>query len=141
MGSIDKTLYDRLGGKPTFETVHKTFYDKVYAHSWLGKYFTNSPQEVIESQQTDFMIQLMGGPKCYGGKIPKSAHQNMMISEELFELRAQMLSDSIREAGIADDLRIEWLNADAALKKSIVKTSVTECKKAYPSQEILDFKN
>ncbi len=72
--AIDKTLYNRLGGKPTFVKVHKIFYDKAYADPWLRKFFTDKPQEVLESQQTDFMVQLMGGPKAYGGKSPKSAH-------------------------------------------------------------------
>lgn len=137
--AIDKTLYDRLGGKPTYIKVHKIFYDKAYAHPWLSKYFTDKPQDVLESQQTDFMVQLMGGPKAYGGKSPKSAHQHMVISEELFELRAKMLSDSIQEAGIRDDLREEWLAADASLKRALVKTSEKECTIAYPNQPILNF--
>ena len=138
--AIDKTLYNRLGGKPTFDKVHKIFYDKAYAHNWLKKFFTDKPQQVLEEQQTAFMIQLMGGPRLYGGKSPKAAHQHMLISEELFELRTQLLSDSIKQVGIADDLRIEWLAADAALKKALVKSSVDECSISYPTQVILDFK-
>ena len=137
--SIDKTLYDRLGGKQTFTTVHKIFYDKAYAHPWLRKYFTDKPQELLETQQSDFMIQIMGGPKAYAGKTPKSAHQHMVISEELFELRAQMLSDAIKEAGIQDGLREEWLAVDAALKRAVVKTSEKECVTAYATQKILNF--
>lgn len=137
--AINKTLYDRLGGKHTFIKVHKIFYDKAYAHPWLSKYFTDKPQDILENQQTDFMVQLMGGPKAYGGKSPKSAHQHMYISEELFELRSDMLSDSIKEAGIADDLREEWLDADRSLKRALVKSSVNECSQAYPNQPILNF--
>lgn len=137
--AIDKTLFDRLGGLGTFERVHKIFYDKAYEHPWLSQYFTDKPQEVLERQQTDFMVQLMGGPKKYAGKTPKSAHQHMMISEKLFDLRAEMLSDSIREAGISDDLREEWLAADGALKKALVKSSVEECSQSYPNQPILNF--
>ena len=137
--AIDKTLYDRLGGKPTFVKVHKIFYDKAYAHHWLSKFFTDKPQVVLENQQTDFMVQLMGGPKAYGGKSPKSAHQHMVITDELFELRSEMLSDSIKEAGISDPLRIEWLEADRTLKRALVKTSEVECTVAYPNQPILNF--
>ena len=137
--SIDKTLYDRLGGKHAFIKVHKIFYDKAYAHPWLSKYFTDKPQEILESQQTDFMVQLMGGPKAYAGKTPKSAHQHMMISEELFELRSQLLSESIKEAGIHDKLRAEWLAADATLKRALVKSSEKECTQSYPNQPILNF--
>ena len=137
--AIDKTLFDRLGGKASFIKVHKIFYDKIYAHNWLKKYFTDKPRQVLEDQQTDFMSQLMGGPRAYSGKSPKSAHQHILITEELFDLRAQILSDSIKEAGIADNLRIEWLTANAALKKALVKTSVDECSVAYPTQTILNF--
>ena len=137
--SIDKTLYDRLGGKATFIKVHKIFYDKAYADPWMRKYFTDKPQEVLESQQTDFMVQLMGGPKIYGGKSPKSAHQHMLITEELFELRADMLSESIKEAGISDSLRQEWLDADRTFKRALEKKSKEECIRAYPNQPILDF--
>jgi len=137
--TIDKSLYEKLGGKPTYIKVHKIFYDKAYAHPWLRKYFTDKPQEVLENQQTDFMIKLMGGPSVYGGKTPKFAHQHMMITEELFELRAQLLSDSLKEAGISDELRIEWLKADASLKRALVKSSEKECKQSYPNQPILNF--
>jgi hemoglobin len=136
--AIDKTLYDRLGGKQTYIKVHKIFYDKAYAHPWLSQYFADKPQEILENQQTDFMVQLMGGPKAYGGKSPKFAHQHMAISDELFELRSSLLSDSIREAGISDALREEWLDADRTLKRAVVK-SVNECTQSYPNQPILNF--
>lgn len=138
--AIDKTLYDRLGGKSTFVKVHKIFYDKAYADPWLRKFFTDKPQEVLENQQTDFMIQLMGGPKAYGGKSPKSAHQHMVITSELFELRSKMLSDSIKEFGISDPLREEWLDADRTFKRALEKKSDAECTQAYPNQPILNFK-
>ena len=137
--AIDKTLYDRLGGKPTFVKVHKIFYDKAYADPWLRKFFTDKPQVVLENQQTDFMIQLMGGPKAYGGKSPKSAHQHMVITDELFELRARLLSESIKEAGIRDDLRNEWLDADRTFKRALEKKSEADCTQSYPNQPILNF--
>lgn len=132
-------LYERLGGMPTYTKVHKIFYDKVYAHPWLSKYFTHRPRDVLESQQSKFMSQLMGGPKIYGGQTPKSAHQHILVSEELFDLRAQLLSDSIKEAGVSDQLRQEWLAADATFKRIVVKSSVKDCSQAYSNQPILNF--
>jgi len=136
---ISKTLYDRLGGKDTFIKVHKIFYDKAYAHPWLGKYFTDIPQDILKSQQTNFMVQLMGGPKAYSGRSPKFSHQHMMITEELFNLRSNLLSESIKEAGIKDELREEWIAADGALKKSVVKKSEDECSSQYTGRSILNF--
>lgn len=136
---IDDSLFDRLGGKPTFIRVHKIFYDKAFAHPWLGKYMEGHDQDLLENQQTDFMVQLMGGPKIYAGKTPKTAHRHMMITEELFDLRSRLLSESIQEAGISDDLRDQWLAVDSRLKQSLVKQSEAECSRRYFDEPIVNF--
>ena len=63
----------------------------------------------------------------------------MMITEELFELRTGLLSDSIKEHGIADDLRLEWIALNDMFKRVIVKASIDDCKLQYSHQEILNF--
>ncbi|MDH5216581.1 MAG: group 1 truncated hemoglobin [Gammaproteobacteria bacterium] len=137
--AIDKTLFDRLGGLDTLRKVHKIFYDKLFVHPWLKQFFVEHPQEVFENQQTNFMASLMGGPKIYAGLTPKMAHQNIVITDELFELRSTILSDSIKQVGIADDLREEWLDADRSLKKAVVKESAADCRTMYDSQRIYDI--
>ena len=135
---VDKTLYDRIGGHSTLVAVHKTFYDKVYAHPWIGKFFDGLPQDYIEDQQTNFMGGLFGGPKDYAGKMPKQAHRHMLITEELFELRQVLLAESIDEFGLDAALKQEWLDADRGLEKSVVKRDVNECS-VSPGQPIMDF--
>jgi len=137
--SIDKTLFDRLGGFDTLKKVHRIFYDRLFAHPWLKHYFIEHPQEIFENQQTTFMAKLMGGPNTYAGLTPKIAHQNIFITDELFETRSGILSESIKAAGISDGLREEWLDADRSLKASLVKTSVEECRTMYPGQTIYDI--
>lgn len=137
--AIDPTLFDRLGGLDTLRKVHKNFYDKLFVHPWLKQFFVEHPQEIFENQQTNFMSGLMGGPKCYAGKTPKMAHQNIFITDEMFETRNAILSQSIKEAGIADDVREEWLAADRTLKRALVKTSVTECRTMFDGQRVYDI--
>ena len=137
--AISKTLYNRLGGQATLENVQKIFYNIAFQDPWLAPYFTDKPQQLLEDQQTDFMSFLMGGPNRYTGKTPRAAHQHMVIRDELFEHRQKLLSQALKQAGIADDMAIEWLEADATLKRSIVKESAADCKQAYPTQQILDY--
>lgn len=137
---IDSTLFDRIGGLDALRKVHKTFYDKMFAHPWFKQFFVDHPQEIFENQQTTFMAGLMGGPKIYAGKTPKMAHQNILITDELFELRSEILSQSIKAAGIADDIRLEWLDADRTLKRAIVKTSVDQCRTMFDGQRIFDIR-
>jgi len=128
---MSETLFDALGGYPTFEKVHKIFYDKVYAHEWLKHFFDNHDQQLIENQQTNFMAEKMGGPKNYLGKLPKQTHIHMYITEEIFDLRHGLLSESLQEANIAEDLRERWLRIDYAFKRLIVDESLDAFHEKY----------
>ena len=135
------SLYDSIGGRQTLDKVHKIFYDKIYAHSWIGKYFQEIKQEIIEIQQSDFMAQVMGGPSMYCGKLPVPAHRHMYIEEELFELRTKLLVESLNEAGVTADNQLQWLKIDQAFKKGIVKSLRSECSLRFNTDEILYFPN
>ena len=119
-----QTLYEAIGGLPTLQKVHKIFYDKVYAHPWLGRFFEGHSQEAIETRQTQFMAEKMGSTKPYLGKDMKMAHRQMYITRELFELRHELLRKSIEEAGVPESLVQRWLKIDNAFYRHIVKDSI-----------------
>lgn len=121
---MKQSLFDAVGGLPTLQRVHKIFYDKVYAHPWLGKFFEGHGQEFIEQRQTAFMAEKMGGPAEYRGHPLDMAHRGMFITAELFELRAELLREALQEAGVRADLATRWLRIDGAFKRMIVKDSV-----------------
>ncbi len=122
---MKQTLFDAIGGLPTLQRAHKIFYDKVYAHEWLGRFFAGHSQEAIENRQTSFMAENMGGPVEYWGKDMKTVHEAMYVSRELFELRHRLLADSLQEAGVTPELSARWLKIDRAFMKLIVKDSLT----------------
>jgi hemoglobin len=126
MSTPKETLFDAVGGLPTLQLVHKTFYDAVYAHPWLGKFFEGHSQEAIEGRQTSFMAEKMGGPVEYWGKEMKLTHEAMYITQELFDLRHELLDSAIRLSGVSDELRERWLRIDAAFAHKIVKPSIAD---------------
>ncbi len=136
---IERSLYDLIGGRGTLEKVHKIFYDKIYAHPWIGKFFQEIQQDIIETQQSDFMSQAMGGPAIYCGKLPIAAHKHMFISEALFELRTKLLKESLTEAGVLPVHQEGWLKIDQAFKKGIIKKSSADCQLRYNTDQILEF--
>lgn len=117
-------LFDALGGYETLKRVHKIFYDKVYEHAWLKQFFEGHSQQLIEDQQTDFMALKMGGPKDYCGKEPRYAHLQMYITDEIFEVRHELLRESLVEAGVHPELIERWLRIDAAFRRQVVKPSL-----------------
>ena len=134
---MENTFLDELGGMPCLERVHKVFYDKLLGHPWLRGFFKGVPRQHLESQQSEFMSGVFGGPKIYGGRAPKAAHVHMFITEEVFLTRHKLLEQSLIEANIRPDLRERWLAYDMGMKKLLVKNSVTECKGRYKSEPII----
>lgn len=124
MDSEKTSLYDLVGGEATLERVHRIFYDKVYAHPWLKLFFENNDQTAIEKRQTSFMAEKMGGPARYMGKAPKMAHRHMYITRELFDLRQELLHQSLVEAGVEAALAQRWLKIDSAFHRQICKDSI-----------------
>lgn len=135
------SLYDQVGGRPFLEKVSRTFYDKIYSHPWLKLYFKQTPQEVIERQQVEFMMGALGGPRVYGGRMPGDAHIHLHITEELFELREKLLMEALQQEKAPIELVDRWIKIEQAFRRHIVKNSVTECRKRYVTDEILDFPN
>jgi len=119
-----ETLFDSLGGYPVIDKAHSIFYDRVFSHEWLKHYFVRQDQTLIERQQTHFMAEKMGGPKAYVGKLPRQTHIHMYITEELFDVRHELLRQSLIEAGVPSELMERWLRIDYAFKRLIVDESL-----------------
>ncbi|WP_420345227.1 group I truncated hemoglobin [Pelagibius sp.] len=131
------SFFEELGGMDCLERVHRIFYGKLLSHPWLKGFFEGVPRHHLESQQTDFMAGVFGGPKIYGGRPPKSAHVHLFITEEVFMIRHGLLEESLIEAGIRPDLRKRWLGYDLRMKKVLVKSSVSECAGRYNTDPVV----
>ena len=134
-----KSLYERYGGRDFLERLNSVFYDKVYADPWLSGFFADVSQKHIESQQSDFLAQLTGGPKNFCGRMPVDAHVHVMITEELFLWRHQLLKDSLQEIRTPDREKNELLKIDMAFSKVLIKANLSECKPRYKMGELLNI--
>jgi len=124
-----QTLFELVGGLETLRQVHKIFYDKIYAHPWLGQFFVGRSQTAIENRQTSFMAEKMGASVeqvNYLGKDPYMAHRAFYINDELFDLRSDILRESLVEFGLAPDLIERWLKIDNAFRRKIVNSSIAD---------------
>lgn len=119
-----QTLFEQLGGLSTLERVHKRFYDKIYAHPWIGQFFAGHEQAAIELRQTQFMAVKFGGDITYPGMELELAHRRMYIPEELLKLRQSLLREALEEEGVDEALIVRWLKIDQAFWKDIRNDSL-----------------
>ncbi len=121
-----QSLFEAVGGLIVMERVHKTFYDKVYAHPWLGQFFAGHDQRAIELRQTQFMAEKMGADSIYPGRDLSLAHRRMYITEELLELRRGLLREALEEEGLSEPLIRRWVKIDGAFWSKIKNNSLEE---------------
>lgn len=132
----DVSLYEQVGGIAVLRRVTKVFYDKVYDHPWLSQFFATIDKDHIASQQAEFMQGALGGPKIYCGRKPTDAHPHIHITDESFDLRQELLRQSLVEVGIDAPIAARWLALDEAFRSRLVK-SRGECHKRFPSDTII----
>lgn len=132
------SIYNDLEDKEIIRRVSTKFYDLVYEHPWLGKFFIDIDQEHINDQQIKFMISVLGGPKNYSGRLPSNAHPHMMINDELFTLRKELLEQAMLEERAPQNLIDAWSRIDESFRKVICKEGLADCEKRYHTDTIID---
>lgn len=131
-----RNLFEEVGGLSVLRRVTKAFYDKVYEHPWLSTYFAHIDKDHIASQQAEFMQGALGGPQIYRGRTPGSAHVHIEITPKAFDLRQELLRQTLRELNIRPDIAKRWLALDEAFRRKLVQNG-ENCSKRCPSDRII----
>nr|ACX33897.1 putative globin-like protein [uncultured prokaryote AT3] len=87
--AADKSLFDRLGGKPALQAVVGELWNNVAADKRINGRFAKTKPEVFGAQLVDFLCEASGGPCKYKGKDMAAAHKGMNLSEADFNALAE----------------------------------------------------
>lgn len=128
----DQELYDIIFA------ASEEFYELAYNDHYFKKFFRNIDQEIITSQQTDFMVQNFGGPKKYCGRMPKDAHPQVWVDENIWQYREKLLIQAFNKVNTPQDIQEKWLKIDEAFKHAIInKGGPEECTPRDKIDEII----
>ncbi|MCP4447512.1 MAG: group 1 truncated hemoglobin, partial [Myxococcales bacterium] len=116
--------------------ITKAFYDKIYEHPWLGKYFETIDRDHIASQQAEFMQGVLGGPQIYRGRTPGTAHPHIEIAEKAIDLRQELLRQPLAELRVRKDIAEHWLKLDEAFRQRLIKDKGA-CSKRYGTDKLI----
>lgn len=118
--SATPTLYERLGGEDSIESVVSEFYKYVMADDLVNHYFedTDMQQQIIH--QTQFISSVTGGPLEYSGEDMRAAHEGMGITKEEFNAIAGHLDTALKEFDVPEEDREAVLAEIASYEDDIV---------------------
>ena len=100
---MSETLYEKYGGFEIFSAVVRNFYHKILDSEELAPYFDNVNMEKLMSHQTNFISTALGGPDNYTGLDLKKAHAPYNITIPHFQEVAELLAESLDEAGVEQE--------------------------------------
>ena len=95
-------LLNRLLEKNLLHDILDDFYDEVYEDRILNPYFAALPKEKIKERQFSFLSMILQTGDNYMGPIMRNAHHWMVISEEIFEHRENILVKHMKNHGLED---------------------------------------
>ncbi|MCA1978417.1 MAG: group 1 truncated hemoglobin [Thiobacillus sp.] len=115
-----KSLYERLGGKPAIQAVVDDFIGNVAADPRINGFFANTNIPRLNSMLVNQICEATGGPCKYTGRDMKSAHAGMGVTEAHFNALVEDLVKSLDKFNVPAREKNELLTALAAMKGDIV---------------------
>jgi len=86
---VQKSLYDRLGGRANIEAVVFKLWEFVSQDNRINSYFGATDPKVFGGLLTDFLCVGAGGPCKYTGRSMKETHHGMQITDAHFTALAE----------------------------------------------------
>lgn len=115
-----KSLYERLGGKPAIQAVVDDFIGNVAADPRINGFFANTSIPRLNSMLVSQICEASGGPCKYTGRDMKSAHTGMGVTDGHFNALVEDLVKSLNKFNVPEKEKNELLAALASMKSDIV---------------------
>lgn len=100
-----KSLYERLGGRPAIQAVASRLVDRILVDSRVNKWFAHAASSptrtaTYKSKLSEFLCQSTQGPCTYKGLDMTAAHKGRSITAEAFDAVVEDL------VAVLDELKV-----------------------------------
>lgn len=118
----DAEMWAALRHGDVMSAILTDFYTRVFDDPVLSPYFAGVTRQRLIEKVYSFMRQIFTGEKLYFGDRPRNAHHWMVIPDDVFDYREQLMASCMRRHGLADHLVKRWLAIEESFRGEIVKT-------------------
>lgn len=106
------------------------FVGRVTGDVMIGFFFRTVDKARLIEFETQFAAAHLGGPSQYEGRPLSVAHSAHRIMGGQFNRRLRILDQTLRDHGVADDVREAWLSHNEQLRSQITRDRADECRDA-----------
>jgi ferredoxin/truncated hemoglobin YjbI len=117
----DPALWAALGEGTLLMEILQDLYRQIYDDPGMRPFFEGTTMQRAIEKQYNFMYQILTGERVYFGEQPRNAHNWMVISDDLFDRRQDLLVGTARRHGLPDEAIDRWQALDESFRPDIVK--------------------
>jgi hemoglobin len=119
------TSYERIGGEPVVRAIIERFVDRLFDDRIVGFLFAGKDRERVKRHELEHASMVLGAKLAYTGRPIPELHKALRINAGQFRRRLAILRQEIEAAGVPDDVRDAWLDAQRRMEARI--TDGTDC--------------
>jgi len=120
-GESDRTLFDRLGGKPAIEAVVADFIGNVAADERINAPFGVADLKLLHQRLVEFVCVAASGPCKYTGRDMRAVHKGMGVTNTQFDALVGALVKTLEKLKVPEREKSELLGALGPLREQIVE--------------------
>lgn len=117
----DLEIWEALGKGKKLNKILDDFYTIVYDDERLSPFFANVTKQRSIEKVYLFLRQVFTGDKVYIGDRPRNAHHWMVISDDLFDYREEIMMQCLRNNNIPENIIRRWRAIEEKFRPDIVK--------------------
>ena len=118
---MEKSLFDRLGGKPALTAVVDEFVGRVAADTRINKKFAKTDIPRLKFHLVKQLCAATGGPCTYTGRSMKETHKGMKVTEGEFGALVEDLVAALDKFSVPEKEKNDLLAILGPLKSQIVE--------------------
>jgi len=115
-------IWEALKDGVLLKEILHDFYTQVYADKKLAPFFEGVEKDHVIGKQYSFLYKVFTGQDVYFGEDMRNAHHWMVISDELFDYRENLLETVIRAHNFPEHLIAPWRKTSEHYRANIVKS-------------------
>lgn len=108
---MNKTLYERIGGKEAVNAAIDLFYDIMLADERVKHFFIDTNMDKQRQHQKNFVTLALGGPNSYDGCDMRAGHrhlvENLGLNDSHFDATVENLVIALHTLKVPEDIIAE----------------------------------